>query len=301
MSAHRDAVKGMYSNKVGLMWPQSPRGAASLWDLNTEPDLVMSGDDLIIGWEADPEVVREYVPEPLEVDGSGRMYLITFDRWGWTGRSSTEFISPERINQTESFFWIPCSYKGDPYFYTPFSWGNRDWLGLAGRQIGLPHKWAKVQMTRFHPFHPVYNAPHEGARICVSVENYGLVLRAYADLKGVVPQSEMPGAWTKDFCPRFVGHRYVYDSCKGKPVLNDLVVHFADNNELGPIWRGDASIKFFDAENDEVMQFQPKRMLGAWFFYLRFNHQHTPPYVIYDYGERSPYALRPRIKALLEA
>src|ERR1700680_4510460 len=103
MSTQHGSVKGMYSNKVGLMYPQSPRAIASLWDLNTEPDLVMSGDDLIIGWETDPDVVREYVPEPLEVDGSGRMYLITFDRWGWTGRSSKEFISAERINQTESF------------------------------------------------------------------------------------------------------------------------------------------------------------------------------------------------------
>jgi acetoacetate decarboxylase len=299
MNNRGSKVRGMYSNKVGLMWPQSPRGIASLMDINTESTLVSTADNLIIGWETDPEVVREYVPEPLEVDGTGRMYLITCDRWGFSSRSAKEFVSAERANQTESFFCMPCTYKGEEYVWNPFSWGNRDWLAIAGRQIGLPHKWAKVQMTRFHPFHPTYKGPHKGARICVTVENVGLVLRATADLKRKATQKDMPWHWTNAFAPRFIGHRYVYDSCKGKPVLNDLVVHIADNCELSQIWYGDGWVKFYEAENEEVEQFQPKRMIGAWWYSIHYNHQITPPYVIHDYGETTPYANRPRIRELL--
>ena len=47
----------------------------------------------------------------------------------------------------------------------PFSWVNRDWLAYLGRHGGMPHKIAKVQMTRFTPADPVYYAPHEGVRL----------------------------------------------------------------------------------------------------------------------------------------
>ena len=291
--------EGMFSSKVGLMWPQSPRGVASLMDLQSEPDLMMSDDTLVVGWETDPDVIREYVPEPLEVDGSGRMYLMSQYRWGYTGRNATEFISAERINQTESWFMIPCTYQGNKYMFKAFSWGNRDWLAQSGRMIGLNHKWADVQMTTFHPFAVKYNAPHRGARICVTVENIGLVLRAYGDLDRVVPVEDLPWPFTGSDYHGSIGHRYVYDPCRGKPALNDLVVSFGDNIELGPIWRGEGWVQFYDAENEEVLQFKPKRMLGAWWFYIRFNHSKNAPYVLHDYGERSPYASRPRIKELL--
>jgi acetoacetate decarboxylase len=293
-------VRGIYSSKVGRMWPQSPRGIASLMDLNTEADLVLADDVLIVGFEADPVIVREYVPEPLEVDGSGLMYLKVVERWGYTRRNETEFVSAERINQCESFFWIPCTYKGENYFFVPFSWGNRDWLTVSGRPVGMNHKMAKVQMSHFHPWHPTYDGPHEGARITASVENIGLVHRTYADLKRVIQPNELPFYWTNDYCPRFVGHRYMYDVCTGKPARNDLVAHWGDHCELGPIWHGDGWVEFYDAENEEVLQFKPRRMTGAWFFYLRFDHGTSPPVVLYDYGDQSPYASRPRIRALLE-
>jgi hypothetical protein len=295
--------QGMFASKVGLMWPQSPRGKASLMDLNSEPDLTISDDYMTIGWETDPDVIREYVPEPLEVDRSGRIFLKAVARNSDFGRRSTEFISAERLTHNEVFITIPCTYKGAQYMFMPFSWGTRDWLAQAGRMVGLPHKWARVQMTTFHPFAPRYNGPHEGARVCVSVENVGLVMRAYADLKRVVPVEEAPPfarTASKNESFGLIGHRYVWDPCKRRPALNDLVVHHGDKVDRGPIWEGDAWLSFYDAENEEVMQFQPKRVIGAWWMYIRFNHSLTPPYVLHEYGDVSPYASRPKIRQLLE-
>jgi hypothetical protein len=258
-------------------------------DLNTEPDLVLADDVLIVGFEAEPAAVRRYVPEPLELDGSGLVYLKAVQRWGFTGRNANEFLSFERLNQTESFFWIPCYYEGVEYYFVPFSWGNRDWLAWTGRNVGMPHKIAKVQMTSFHDFHPTYSAPHEGARICASVENIGLVHRMYADLKRIIPPEETPFHWTPGTCPRFLGHRYFWDSVKGKPLANDLVAHYGDAVEMGPVWEGDGWVRFYEAENEEVLQFAPRQMTGAWFFRLRFTHQESSPYVVYDFGDESPY------------
>jgi acetoacetate decarboxylase len=311
MASKQPRVKGMLNNKVGLMWPQSPRGIASLMDLQSEPDLTISDDHIVIGWETDPEVIREYVPEPLEVDGSGRMYLSALSRWGYSSRNYKEFISAERQNHNEAIILIPCSYKGQKFtFEGIFSWGTRDWLAQTGRPVGVNHKWAKVQMTQFHPFHPTWNGPHEGARICVTVENVGLVLRGYVELKRPAPPGEVvPGnaenKQTKEQLSKggyggHVCHRYIWDVTKGKPLVNDLVVHVGDNFVQGPIWTGDSWIKFYEAENEEVLQFQPKRMIGGWWRQLHFDHQGTAPYVLHDFGDVSPYASRPRIRELLE-
>lgn len=260
------------SNKSLFQYPRTPAGKASLLDLATESTHRIVGDHTGILFEADPDVVREYVPEPLELDGSGRVFLKNFGGWVYTDRQSTEFVSEERINYTESFFWIPCTHKGEIYYYMPFSWVNRDWLAYLGRAAGMPHKIADVQVTQFHPSDPVYNGPREGVRICISVNNVGLVLRAYVDLKRPIRGEELPFRIGHGECPKYVGHRYVYDVVEDKPALNDLVVHWGDDLELDDVWAGEAGVTFYDAENEEVLSFQPKRVVGGWWYRQIFNH-----------------------------
>lgn len=305
--ARKDRTEGLYSSKVSLTLPPSPRGVASLMDLNTEPDFRAADDVLVVGWETDPAVTREYVPEPLEVDDSGVMYLMTVTRCGYVGRTRAEFISPERLTQRESFLKIPCSYRGQQYVFRSFSWGDRDRLVTAGRQVGLFHKFGRIQMTQFHPFHPTWNGPHEGARICVSVENIGTVLRAYGDLRRPVgPDEELPsGVAPAETVPN-VGLRYVFDSCRGRPALNDLVVdQVTSTRETRDMWTGEGWIHFYEAENEEVQQFEPRRMLGAWWWRMRrrrgIGRAGGRPRVIHEFGDAHPYASRPLIRALLEA
>ena len=276
----------LLSNKFLSMYPRTPSGATSFLDLMTEPSHRIAGNMLAIGFEADPDVVREYVPEPLELDGSGLVFLVTYDAWVYSDRNSTEFVSPERVNFTESFFWIPCDYEGERLHYMLYSWVNRDWLAYLGRQAGMPHKLAKVQMTRFHPSDPVYNGPKEGVRVCASVENVGLVHRTYVDLKRIIEPEELPFRMPREGpSPRYVGHRYVYDVVEDRPALNDLVVHWGDNRTVGEIWSGDASLTFYEAENEEVLPFQPRRMIGGWWYPVRFDHGTSPPKVIHRFGD----------------
>ena len=62
-----------------FMYPLTPHGRASLLELPTEPTHRVAGDMMVIAFEADPDVVRSYVPEPLELDGSGLIYLRTYN------------------------------------------------------------------------------------------------------------------------------------------------------------------------------------------------------------------------------
>ncbi len=275
----------MLSNKFLSMYPRTPSGATSLLDLMTEPSHRIAGNMLAVGFEADPAVVRAYVPEPLELDGSGLIFLVTFDAWVFSERNSTEFVSPERVNFTESFFWIPCDFEGERLHYMLYSWVNRDWLAYLGRQVGMPHKLAKVQLTNFHPSDPVYNGPAEGVRVCASVENVGLVHRTHVDLKRIYEPEELPFRMPRGGPgPRYVGHRYVYDVVEDRPALNDLVVHWGDDRTVGEIWGGEASLTFYEAENEEVLPFQPRRMVGGWWYTVRFDHATSPPKIIHRFG-----------------
>ena len=149
----------------------------------------------------------------------------------------------------------------------------------------MPHKIAKVQMTHLHRAEAVFNGPKEGARICASVENVGLVLRAHLDVKKEIPVEDLPFRISNDYCPKFLGWRYVYDLCEDRPVLNDLVAHWGDDLVIGPVWSGEADVVFHDAEAEEVLPFQPRRVLGGWTFTILYNHLDSPPQVIYRFED----------------
>jgi hypothetical protein len=275
----------MLSSKTGFRYPLTPKGEASLLDFAADPTQRIAGNAMVIGFEADPAVVRKYVPEPLELDGSGRVYLWTYDAWFYSERNQTEFVSPERMQYIETLFWIPCDFEGERYHYMLYSWINRDWLAYLGRAVGMPHKIAKVQMTHLHRAEAFYNSPKEGVRICVSVENIGLVLRAQHDLKHEIPVEDMPFRTSNDYCPKFLGWRYFYDVCEDRPAISDLVAHWGDEMEIGPVGAGDADVVFHDAEAEEVLPFKPRRVLGGWYFTILYNHRGSVPQVIHSFEE----------------
>ena len=53
-------------NNKQWIYPITPSGKASFLDVVTEPSHRISGDMTVIAFDADPAVVREFTPEPLE-------------------------------------------------------------------------------------------------------------------------------------------------------------------------------------------------------------------------------------------
>jgi hypothetical protein len=270
-------------NNKRWTYPVTPQGRASLMDLMTEPSHRISGDMTIISFDADPDVVRDYTPEPLEVDGSGRVYLWNYEGWHYNERMATEFVSEKRLQYCESYFMVPCDFEGERYYYMLYSWVNRDWLAYLGRHLGMPHKVADVQFTHFHEADPEYAGPRPGTRMFVSVENMGLVLRASVEFEREYRLDELPIRIANDYCPRHVGRRMFWDACNSRPLVDDLVAHWGDEMELGPVWGGPAELQFYDAENEEVLPFQPLAVHGGWRFTLRFTHAESPPVVLHSY------------------
>lgn len=279
-----DHGEGLLASKQGLMYPITPTGRASLLDVMTEPSHRIAGNSLMIVFETDPGVLRRYVPEPLELDGSGTIILRVFDATVYTDRMQRERISEERLNFCECFFWIPCDFRGQRYHYLLFSWVNRDWLAYIGRTAGQPQKVANVQMTRFHPSDRVYHGPGSGVRVNASVDCAGPVLRAHVNLEREWPIEETPlpyGAGRE--APRYLGRRYLWDVTRNRPLVDDLVAHWGDNIEMESCWGGPAEVEFLEHENEEVDQLRPTRVLGGWWSTLYFDHKTSTPQVVHSY------------------
>ena len=219
----------------------------------------------------------------MELDGSGTVFLWSGDQYMFTDRHSTEFVSPRRSRFAESFFWIPCSFKGREFYFLPFCWVNTDWLAFLGRGAGVPHKIAEVEVTRFHPREPLFSGPGESVRLCVTVQNYGMILRAHVDLKREILPEKMPFQIGGEHAPRFLGHRYVYDVARNKPVIDDLCARWGDDMTAGAFWTGEADAEFFEAENEEVLPFKPLPGKAGYWFNLLWGHASSQPQVIVDY------------------
>ena len=267
-----------------LQYPVTPESKSSMLELSTDPSHRIVGDMFSIAFEADPAIVRSFVPRPMELDGSGLCYLRCFNACIFTDRHLTELMSPERYEFTESFLWIPCSFKGELYHYMPFSWVNRDWLAYLGRTVGQPHKVAKVQMTRFHPADTVYYGPHQGVHLTFSVDGVGRVLQGALTLQREYPldDPELPLSLGLP-AARYLARRYFWDVLNDRPLVDDLVAHWGDRREIGPIWGGPAELEFLDAENEEVSLFVPRRVIGGWWHTLRYRRHRD---------ERSPASFK---------
>ena len=271
----------LWSNRARYQYPVSPGNKASILSVITEPSHRTVGDMLTIGFEADPGVVRAYVPSALTTDPTGLCYLRLFDACVYTDRNTSDLLSPERYEFTEAFFWIPCTYEGALYHYMLYSWVNRDWLAYSGRSTGVPHKLAKVQLMRLHSADPVFGSPAAGVRLSFSVENVGLVMRGWIDLRREVARGDpaLPISMRQP-APKYLGHRYFWDVAEQRPLVTDLVSHWGDQRQPGPIWEGDACLCFFEAEGEDVLPFQPRRVVGAWWHTMSFHHKISAPEII---------------------
>ena len=272
---------GLADAKRTFAFPVTPSADASLMALTTHESHRYAGDHLIVGFEADPAVVREYVPEPLEVDDSGLVFL-------WSAHNYLYTSEPGLVRQPLAQR-VPGVVLLDPGLVR-----GRDVLlhallvvqpRLAVAAGARERDAAQAGLGADDPLRPTGHevlGPARGVRLNVLVENHGTVLRASCTLDRQISREELPFRVSDDYCPRFVGRRHHYDSARREVVIDDLCAHWGTEMALGEISTGPAELRFGEAENEEVLPFQPRRVLGGWWFDLAWAHS-EPPTVIHDY------------------
>lgn len=88
----------------------------------------------VITYESDHKAIRQAVPEPLEPDGSGRVF------YEWINMPDSSGFG----SYSESGVVIPCLLDGDPVNYTAQMYLNDEPPITAGREIwGFPKRWGE--------------------------------------------------------------------------------------------------------------------------------------------------------------
>ena len=106
-------------------------------------------------------------------------------------------------------------------------------------------------------------------------------MKAHVDINSKA--DELPFRAGDGYCPKYLGHRYVYDIVAGKPALNDLVAHWGDQVQIpGDMWTGDASVTFYDCENEEVLG-SNRGASSVDGCTPVFDHRSSPPEVIHSF------------------
>jgi hypothetical protein len=247
-------------------FPPTARRSAGLLDLLHDADYRAVGDSVVFAFDTDPAVVREYLPAPLEEDEPGLVLLWFSERYIYTAKQQTEFVSPDRAHYNEVIIKVPCRYNGERIYYSLFAWTDVDWMAYMARHSGGPLKMGHLGFTRFHPSDVQYNQPREGVRIAARLDGYDPIARATVRLERPYDYEELPFDLGPHYFPKSLSYRYVLDVVENKPVLNDLCMHWAEGMNIGGVWGGPAEVEFFKAENEEMDRFQPRSVRGAYFF-----------------------------------
>ena len=70
-------------------------------------------------------------------------------------------------------------------------------------------------------------------------------------------------------------------SALGRPLVHDLTQMVMTQTTFGDIWRGKASLRFGESDNEELLPLQPTEVLGGYILPMAFVLEGVK--VIYDY------------------
>lgn len=147
----------------GYSYPFTPNGKGNLIPA---PPYHFCASEMIIRYQADPEQVKRFLPEPLkpsEVNPGGCILHVC----SYVSRNGDDDLLvelPERCNYSECYLEIRANYRGLECKHFAYYWVNRDYSILRGMILGLPKKGGEISTTfeKVHLFHLNPNFPQFG-------------------------------------------------------------------------------------------------------------------------------------------
>lgn len=250
----------------GFSRPFSPSGRASV-----VPELPwkFAGDLLLLHFRTDPEALARYLPAPLSpADDSGEAFV-------WSPRLNCHpaSVAPEDMHPSRTYYnvcvlGLPAQMDGKRTMYSAFQWGDRDWLVVLSWFLGACSKLAQIDESGMHPLMAHQGSPATGT--------FGSTTRRTVSRHGetIVDMSFKPKAAADisalDFYFRnlpLTSMRHIPDlhvPPRGRPVVHDLTHMVMSNVSFGTPVSGDATLRFGDADNEELLPLQPREVLGAY-------------------------------------
>ncbi|MGN0837834.1 MAG: acetoacetate decarboxylase family protein [Pyramidobacter sp.] len=263
----------------GFCYPLSPKGKCSIlgappWHYGTEY--------LNFVYRVDPEEVRKWVPEPLELGDHPDIAYVAFSKWWsvWESDRDMPVINPERTQYKEAAIWVGCSYKGEQAQMCLPIWVDNDFTMARGWMMGFAKKLGQIAITDYNPYNPAMPEKGIGVRLTGIVSSHGeRLIRGTMTIERQISPAELPAPIGRPLI-----HLRHFPSLleDGRPRICELVKLGAINRTSDPVvWAGKGELQFYPSELEEHIGLAPREVLGAYWF--RNGYTFDKAQILYDY------------------
>jgi acetoacetate decarboxylase len=245
----------------GLPFPRTASGAASILP---PPPWHYSGDLLTVEYRTDPANVRAVLPPDVALanddEDPGAVAFIWAD-WQSCGDDGAELLDPVRSQYKESFVVVRCRYNGQLYSRCVFIWVDKDFALVRGYLQGYPKKIGSIHQTR-----PV-SVGSAGPRLETG-GTFGMTLaagdRRLANATVTLHELGSSNGFVNGHA--MLHHRWFPRiELDGIDSMDEVVTMAGVNVELGPVWKGAATLELFDSPTEELARLAPQEIIGGYF------------------------------------
>jgi acetoacetate decarboxylase len=256
-SAVRPALRPDYDDLRGYTLPLSPTGRSSLVP---PPPWHFTGEVLYIEYRADPDAVRRLLPVALrdgEIDGRA---AAMFSDWQSCTDGGAELLDPVRAQHREFNVILSCSWRGAPVVRCPFCWVDSDVSLVRGLIQGFPKKLGSIALTRSFGLGRA-DAPIQPGSSFAGTVAAGHRRLAEARVTLAEP-AELP-----DLMRRPMIHTRQFPAwTPDAETVSELVTGGSSDQSAANVWRGDASLAFFESPTDELASLAPVEIFAGYRF-----------------------------------
>jgi len=244
----------------GYTLPRTPKGASSL---AVAPPWHYVGVCLAVEYEAEAGAVRSFLPPGLEFQSP--QCTVFFTDWQYASDSGEEYLDPVRSQYRETILLISASHQGGPCAYCPFIWVDQDVSLMRGLVQGWPKQVGSTWTTRH------FDLPSKANPVLGPGGRFGATL-AVKDRRlmeaTITLREETTQLPTPSFA-RTVNVRHFPELVAGRhdvPAVHELVQLKSRDVHVSPIWKGHASLRFFDHPYLELPDLRPVQVSAGYRF-----------------------------------
>jgi acetoacetate decarboxylase len=248
----------------GYTLPRTPRGTSCL---APSPPWHYVGNALAVEFEARPAAAAAFLPEGLELQSE--QCAAYFTDWQFASESGEEYLDPITSQYRETIVLLSASFEGSPVAYCPFIWVDQDVSLMRGLIQGWPKQIGSTWITRASDL-PSKAAPVVGpggtfaATLCVKDRRMAEARVTLREPSEILPSPSFARAVNTRYFPELVAGRH------DLPAVHELVQLKSRDVQISPIWKGAASLHFFDHPRLELPDLRPTRVLAGYRFSFAF-------------------------------
>ena len=243
---------------AGWSLPLSATGRSSLVP---PPPWHYSGDFLIVEYRVDPDAARAFLPPELEPGADPGAAAAIFADWQSCSESGDELLDPVRAQYKEFFVVLSATYKGEAVTRCPLMWVDKGFSLARGWLQGFPKKPGSIWITRPVTVGRAGPRLQPGARFgATCAANDRRLAEATLTLTGVSKTGPQVNT------PPLVNTRFVPPWDPDGASISEHVYAGGRDRESSPIWKGEATLRFYDSPSDELAPLAPLEVGdGFWF------------------------------------